>query len=164
LIVTSGGPAPIDQDDDVSYELADLLGTTTEAMADEIGAGWRRAPLTSDKQLYPWDDRPRRAWFVSGQPLQVMIGVGHGDVWVAEPDVQWHDHRPVLAPAPTLATHALATIGTGGPLRDAVQRAEQQRRATFGYCRYCRELTAPEHQFADDVCQGCSSRFLGVVF
>jgi hypothetical protein len=28
---------------------------------------------------------------------------------------------------------------------------------------YCRELTAPEHQFADDVCQGCSSRYLGVL-
>ena len=153
----------MDPYDDVSHVLADLLGTTADAMADEIGGGWRHAPAPdSDEQ--PGSDDQRRSWFVSGEPLQVMVGVGHRDVCVAEPEIQWRGHIPVLVPATILGTHALATIGAGGPLRDAVHEAQERRRATFRYCRYCRRLTAPEHQFGDDICQGCSAQFLSVTY
>jgi hypothetical protein len=42
--------------------------------------------------------------------------------------------------------------------------AQEARGRQFTKCRYCGERVAPEHRYSRNVCQGCSSSQLGVVY
>jgi hypothetical protein len=48
----------------------------------------------------------------------------------------------------------------GGCVKDAARR----RRKGLRKCRYCMERTPAEHRFAPDVCSGCATEHLGVVY
>ncbi len=145
-------------DDDVTHVLAELLATPADILVEQIGGGWRRVPASDT------DEPPDRTWFVSGHPPQVMIGVGRADVCVAEAAAQWYGHLPELAPGAILTIHDRTTALAAATLSAAVGEAEQRRRATFRYCRYCRRLVAPEHLFSEDTCHICATRFQGVVY
>ena len=51
-----------------------------------------------------------------------------------------------------------------GRLADAVDDAFAAKRPSLVICRYCGALVAPEHALDDDICHGCGTRFLGVVY
>jgi hypothetical protein len=42
--------------------------------------------------------------------------------------------------------------------------ALKQRKSEFKICRYCGRKFPPEHMHASDVCQGCATKHLGVVY
>lgn len=42
--------------------------------------------------------------------------------------------------------------------------ALKQRKNEFRKCRYCERKFPPEHMHASDVCQGCATKHLGVVY
>lgn len=48
-------------------------------------------------------------------------------------------------------------------LRAAIEEAAAERRNEFSPCRFCGEIVPIEHRL-DDVCHGCASQHLGVVF
>lgn len=49
-------------------------------------------------------------------------------------------------------------------LSDCFQAALKKRQSEFKKCRYCGETVPPEHRFSRDVCHGCASRHIGVVY
>src|SRR6478672_11842100 len=76
-------------------ELAAQLGVAPDLLAAVVGPGWDRVPRQVPSGTGTDDD----GWFVSGEPLQVMLRVRSGAVQVALPDVEWHGPgTPVIVP------------------------------------------------------------------
>ena len=79
------------------------------------------------------------------------------------PTVEWHGpHAPAASSrrwkrvrARDLSDERIAE------LLIAARRARQRQ---FRRCRYCGERVPPEHRIDDDVCHGCASKHLHVVF
>ena len=140
---------------DGTPDLARALRLDLAEAVRTLGAGWQA--LGTQEQ-----DDDEVAWFVAGEPAQVMVGVGREYVrvscpreavgrrpWVRtgppEPDAlvgmrTWWDHRLV------------------GWLVGAVAEAQRRRRRSFVYCHYCRKLTAPEAS-RGIACSACAARY-----
>lgn len=52
----------------------------------------------------------------------------------------------------------------GDKLWHKLALAKQKREEEFRECRYCGQRVPPEHRIGEDVCHGCASTHLGVVF
>jgi hypothetical protein len=135
-------------DDD---ELALLLVVTTRELTEAIGRLWRR-----ERNLGTPDTD--RIWFVGGEPMQVLLGIGFEDLVVGTPTLQWAI-TPHLAMDEEIARLPLTL---NPQVVEAVTRAQEIRRAQFAFCRRCRRLTAPENGGSN--CHGCMQQLDGVVF
>jgi hypothetical protein len=146
-------------------DLAKFLGVGPEDLGRTIGHGWFvvRTPDHED-DLYLDIAEP---WFVSGEPLQVMIRAGGPSVIVAVPAVRWDGPgTPQI-----VAEEAVAEFPTDGldldELAAAVWECSVRARRDFRWCHLCREVVGPWHLFDDSpmpVCQDCASRYHGVVY
>lgn len=56
--------------------------------------------------------------------------------------------------------HEMTDIEIISLLNDALK----QRKSELKECRYCGRKFLPEHRYADDVCQSCAEKHLGVVY
>ncbi|QVT81448.1 hypothetical protein ENKNEFLB_03858 [Nocardioides aquaticus] len=158
---------------DALDELAARLGWETRDLADVIGAGWRRSEATPDHDfdldpsggldpddLLPLDVTP---WHVAGDPAQLMARVFAHGVFLASPEGVWAggthglEHRP--GPPVYVPAHELSDRGP-----EVVRGIVAGRRRSFRWCRYCRSPQAPETRWEPDVCHGCASSWLGVVY
>jgi hypothetical protein len=90
-----------------------------------------------------------------------MLGVGELDVQIATPEPYW-TITPRLRFGEIVGSCDRFPATDMDALSEAVREAQNRRRASFTYCRYCRRLTAPEH--GGEACHGCSSRYFGVVY
>lgn len=106
------------------------------------------------------------AWFVAGEPPQVMLGVpvdSNSDAYVTchTAEVDWDCHTPYLEPGRLIGSGTIrdATVW----LPEAVLAAQRARRRRFRWCPLCRTLTAPEN-LTDGVCHGCATKHRGVTY
>lgn len=133
-------------------QLADRLGLPVSELVEVLGAGW-----------FAFSNPSGEAWFMAGDPPRSMVRVTAEDVRVAMPRGRWAGpgeltYEPVDEQRFSWSNLDLRQIAV------AVRVAEQRRRRSFRYCRYCRDPIAPEHRFEPNICQGCASTWLGVVY
>ena len=83
--------------------------------------------------------QPSWWWTGPGTPLLVRRRVGSIEIPVDEPNA-------------------------ASEVVEAIAKIRRARRASFMRCRFCGHGFAPEQRFEDDVCHGCASEHLGVVY
>lgn len=117
-------------------ELAALLHVAYADLVRALGAGWRREVEA--------EDRDGVAWFVSGEPAQVSIGVQGPWFVLTRPATAWGVHRP----GPLMSDEPRFTRDDVLHLADVVAEATEaiasRRRRSFRWCRTCRCVSAPE--------------------
>jgi hypothetical protein len=141
-----------------------LLEVTPARLIAVAGARWEQLDQVGDPDerslVHP---TPDSAWFVAGDPVQVLLRVSlfseRLDCHVAE--VTWHGHEPRVAAGRRTGTGSRSEVVTWLP--SALQAAQTARRRSFRWCRYCRVQTAPEHM-NDGVCHGCMTTYQATVF
>lgn len=132
-------------------ELALLLQAPTRDLVDAIGGRWIRS------RHYRVEDTTR-IWFLSGEPMQVIIGVGPDDLVVGTPTLRW-----AITPSLVMEEQTARLPRELSPaVAEAATRAQEIRRAQFTYCRTCRSFTAPENGGSN--CHGCMQQVGGVAF
>jgi hypothetical protein len=150
----------------VTEYLAQTLDLSVEEFVQAFGAGWQPLPddgvnLDSDPSGMGNIFGP---WYVTGEPFQMTLRPRGDRVELGVPVGQWTGSHRV-----SWESHDRHTLdGTGPDLLQAappvVANLLKRRRSKFRYCRYCRQLTAPEQRSERDVCYGCSSTWQGVIY
>ena len=94
----------------------------------------------------------------------VRVGRAEGE-WVDPGTLVWSVTEPVvvLASVGREASDAEVAVMLSA-LTHAIDHAYEAKRPQLVTCRYCGTLVAPEHAVSDDMCQGCGSRILGIVY
>ena len=148
-----------ERDDTVTRTLAEQLDLPVQEFIEVFGAGWQALPNAEhdfDALVGPW--------FIAGDPFQLMLRIRPDleAVDVARPKGILAGHSLVWRPSPDGNTIPLGSrlLETAGPIVNAILK---RRRQSFRYCRYCRQITAPENRIDADLCQGCASTWQGVV-
>ncbi|SOC50275.1 hypothetical protein SAMN05660748_3017 [Blastococcus aggregatus] len=117
-------------------ELAALLDVGHSEVVRALGAGWRRESGTVTHDGV--------AWFVSGEPAQVAIGVQGPWFVLARPISSWGEQRPgpLMSDGPRFTRDDVLHLP--GVVADASERIASSRRRSFRWCRTCRRVSAPE--------------------
>ena len=138
---------------DVTHHLADMLGLEIGRFADLFGAGWRPS-------AEPFDVT---GWHLSGEPVQLMIRVFENGVFLARPEGVWRHGTSRLSYRECDQVY-VARQGFTEPARIAelIRSLVGPRRHSFRYCRFCRELHAPEELWEADVCRACAVEWFAV--
>ena len=145
----------------VTAGIAELVGRDELDVALQLGGGWRTAEIEYDPRVtlgLAADDV-----YVLGEPLQlVALRLYDGLRWsVGAAGIEWAGHTPIL----TITQGVLFGPGDDLEVKAAeVRRLLLARRRSFRYCEICACPTAPEYRENDNVCHGCSSEWLNVVY
>jgi hypothetical protein len=117
-------------------ELTTLLDVGYAEVVRALGGGWRRESGA--------DRHDGVAWFVSGEPAQVAIGVQGPWFVLARPAGASNEHRlgPLMGDKPRFTRDDVLHLPD--VVADAVEAIASRRRRSFRWCRTCRRVTAPE--------------------
>ena len=149
--------------------LARDLGWDATEFADLFGGAWRlaeSAPVFHDFDADPsgGGGLPLGSWHVLGEPPQLMLRLSPWNgVFLARPEGVWAGgtHRLEYH---AVDEHYLPDDRLEVEAAGVVRRLVTARRRTFRYCPYCLEQVPPERRAEADVCMGCASSWLGVVY
>ncbi len=137
--------------------------------ADLRRGGWTDADLRSAGLLPPGATPDPVAWFVAGEPPQLMLGFAPaGPVLLARPEPRWDGRLPVLDPADAVEVPVLP--GCDDPDGDAGLAVRQvrdgRRRRARRRLTHCVICLRPVHRAATThgACHGCAGTWLGFVF
>ena len=105
---------------------------------------------------------------VAGEPSLVAVLVSEDGVVVSTAGKRWEGSYTLVPDYQQFGRLAWSDLPDAmaeklEAVRTLVDLAIAVRRATFRTCRYCGRSVPPEFHHADDVCQGCAERQLGVV-
>ncbi len=132
--------------------LADLLGVRYADVVRALGTGWRREGAADDLVQ----------WFVSGKPAQVAVGVEGPWFVLARPLTRWGE-RTELQPADRREFSRNDLLWLPEVVAETAEAIAARRRRSFRWCRYCRQVHAPEWFLgATGVCRQCASVLDGV--
>jgi hypothetical protein len=129
-------------------ELAGLLGVGYADVVRALGAGWSRESAAGGS-----DDV---AWFVSGRPAQVSVGVQGPWFVLARPITSWGEDRPgpLSEDGPRFTQDDLRYWPD--VVAEAAEAIASRRRRSFRWCRTCRQVSAPESFVASTgTCRSC---------
>ena len=130
-------------------ELAGLIGVGHADVVRALGTGWRRE-IAADG-----DDGV--AWFVSGEPAQVSIGVQGPWFVLARPLTAEGEQRPgpLMADGPRFTRDDVLHLPD--VVADAAEDIASRQRRSFRWCRTCRRVHAPESFTGSaGVCRRCA--------
>lgn len=138
---------------DVSAQLAARLAMAPLEFVDIFGAAWRPVEVVGEESVAA---DAGSQWFVSGDPVQLMLRVYPHGVFLARPEGVWHHGAGGLA----YRQRDQVFVDLGGihdldRLREMIDRLVRLRRTTFGYCRCCRKIVGPELLSDAHTCQDC---------
>lgn len=145
----------------VTAGIAELIQRDEYDVAMLLGGGWKISEIEFDPRVtlgLVADDV-----FVLGEPLQlVALRLYEGLRWsIGAAGVEWATQIPIL----TMRQGVLFYPGDELEAKAAeVRRLLLARRRSFRYCTICACPTAPEYRYDADICQGCSSDWLNVVY
>lgn len=133
--------------------LAEAFGMTQQAFLERFGQFQQFD--AEDLQ----EDQEGIAWWYSGHPAQVLLGVDRGGrMWLAEPRLSFEGPRPVIIPI------RVTPIDVGHGAAELVKAAAVRTRRRFRYCPQCRVAAPPEaYNTGIGVCDDCAAR-RGAVF
>ena len=158
-------------DDSDATQLSQRLHVGPRELVEAIGGPWhivRRSPegeISTPGTLFVGRAGPAVAILVGDDPIpEVSVGTAEGG-WPDPGTLEWTMGRTLVrlqavapqAPDPVVAVF-LERLG------DAVDDAFAAKRPSLVICRYCGALVAPEHALGDEMCHGCGSRLLGIVY
>lgn len=159
----------IDESD--ATQLSQRLHVGPRELVEAIGGPWRivqRSPedeASAPGTLFVGRAGPSVAILVDDDPVpQVTVGIAEGR-WRDPGTLEWSLGGPVVR-LRAVTVHATdAEVATllerlGGAVDDAFAA----KRPSLVICRYCGALVAPEHALGDEMCHGCGSRLLGIVY
>ncbi|WP_233489444.1 hypothetical protein [Blastococcus sp. TF02-09] len=129
-------------------ELSGLLGVTHRDVIRALGAGWRREASAGGQEGV--------AWFVSGEPAQVAVGVQSSRFVLDRPLTSWDDVRPgpLMADGPRFTREDLLDDPQG--VAWVAEDIASRRRRSFRWCRTCRRSTPPESFVgSQSACERC---------
>ena len=130
--------------------LAELLGVGYADVVRALGTGWRRETA---------DEGPDGvAWFASGEPSQVAIGVQGPWFVLARPLSAWDEHHtgPLMSDGTRFTRDDVLHLPD--MVADAAEAIASRRRRSFRWCRCCRQGHAPESCAGSaGMCQDCVS-------
>jgi hypothetical protein len=129
-------------------ELSGLLGVTHLEVVRALGAGWRREAVVGGQEDV--------AWFVSGEPAQLAVGVQGPWFVLARPLTSWDEVRPgpLMAEGPRFTREDLLDDPHG--VAWVAEDIASRRRRSFRWCRSCRRSTAPESFVgSQSACERC---------
>lgn len=135
-------------------ELTELLDVGYADLVRALGAGWRRESGAGTQDGV--------AWFVSGQPAQVAIGVQGPWFVLARPLTSWGEHRPgpLMGEEPRFTRDDVLHLP--GVVSDAAETIAARRRRSFRWCRTCRLVSAPESFVGSaGTCRRCAEFAVG---
>lgn len=131
-------------------ELADLLGVRHADVVRALGTGWR--------QEDPFEAANGVRWFVSGEPVQVAVGVQGPSFVLARPLTRWEEGGLDLQPADRREFSRDDLLHFPGLVAEAADEIASRRRRSFRWCRCCRQVRPPEWFIgAVRVCQRCEA-------
>jgi hypothetical protein len=113
-------------------ELAELLGVRHLDVVRALGTGWRPESLAGERN----DVR----WFVSGEPVQVAVGVQGPWFTLARPLTRWGEERLDLQPADRREFGRDDLLHFPGLVAEAADAIASRRRRSFRWCRCCEWL------------------------
>jgi hypothetical protein len=126
-------------------ELATLLGVDFADVVRGLGTGWRR------ERMGFLDDGV--AWFVSGEPAQLAVGVDGPRFLLAAPRTGWGEQRS----GEHLEFHRDELLHLPEVVAEAAEAIASRRRRSFRWCRRCREVQAPESYVGSArMCEPCA--------
>ena len=104
-----------------------------------------------------------------GVPGEVIVTLEEdGDISVSELGVHWFGVALPVAfrrvKGEVRIPLSASLVERSEQVADAVQELRRRRRSRFRRCARCTEMTPPEWWLGDGHCQGCASKYLGVVF
>lgn len=112
---------------------------------------------------------PPTAQIRLGDPGEVIVTLEEGgDISVSEFGVRWFGVALPVAyrrlKGEVRIPLSASRVARSEQVADAVQELRRRRRGRFRRCTRCTEMTPPEWWLGDGHCQGCASKYLGVVF
>ncbi|WP_104526011.1 hypothetical protein [Blastococcus atacamensis] len=129
-------------------ELAGLLGVEHADVVRALGSGWRREPGTTGEDGV--------AWFVSGEPAQVAIGIQAPWFVLDRPAAAWGEVRqgPLMGEGHRFTRDDVLHLPD--VVADAAEVIASRRRRSFRWCRTCRRVAPPETFSASaGACEQC---------
>lgn len=142
-------------DGEVLAELARMLGADSRDVA---------AALPTPTSEIDIDDPDGTRWLACGDPALVLVGIRSDEVVIAEPEVRWSGHTPVLQVRAESAVLSDPSQQTTAHLERAASAVADERLRRFHECVDCGESNPPEWMTSGRLCHGCAQRHHGVVF
>lgn len=158
-------------DDSDATQLSQRLHVGPRELVDAVGGPWFVVRRSSEEEiaepgtLFVGRAGPSVAILVSDDPVpEVAAGQAVG-TWPTPATLEWSLGEPAvrLRAVPPQAPDA-EVVTFLERLGGAVDDAFAAKRPQLVICRYCGALVAPEHALGDEMCHGCGSRLLGIVY
>jgi hypothetical protein len=138
--------------------IAEVLGLPDDDVLRALGGGWR--PVED-----PLLGLQSGGWFVTGEPMQVLLGVGGSTLTLARVVLRWDGPGTVTMGATDERELAREDVLYQPELlAETVEELARKSRKTFRWCRTCRTVNRPEHMNDRLECMACASEFRGAVY
>ena len=136
--------------------IAEVLEVPDDDVLRALGGGWR---ATED----PLRSRHSGGWFVTGEPEQVLLGVGGSTLTLARVVLRWDGPGTLTTSATDEREFAREDVlYQPDLLAETVEEMARKSRKTFRWCRTCRTVNRPELMERFD-CMACASEYRGAV-
>ncbi|WP_369140947.1 hypothetical protein [Modestobacter versicolor] len=139
--------------------IAEALDVSEDDVLRALGGGWRPVELAADT---PGRRRPLIGWFVSGEPMQVLLRVAGSTFTVSRLDLRW-DGPGTTSIHPTHEREFAREDVEFQPslVAETVEDLAVRSRRTFRWCRTCRIVKRLEHMAARLECMACAADYRG---
>jgi hypothetical protein len=142
--------------------IADMLDVSDDDVLRALGGGWRPIELGSGE--YPVLSQ-HSGWFVTGEPMQVLLGVGGSTLTLARIVLRWDGPGTASVNATEERQFAREDVLYQPELLvETLEEMASKSRKTFRWCRTCRTANRPEHMQDRLECMACASEYRGVVY
>jgi hypothetical protein len=147
---------------EVLRRIAQALDLPVDDVLGALGGGWRPIELgVGEVHLR----RPSADWFVSGEPMQVLLGVAGPTLTLARIVLRWDGPGTESIDATEQREFAREdVIFQPGLVADAIEELARRSRRSFRWCRTCRTLSRPEHMNDRVDCMACAATYRHVVY
>ena len=142
--------------------IAQSLLVSDDDVLRALGGGWR--PIALGSAEHPLLSSHSGGWFVTGEPMQVLLGVAGSTLTLARPVLSWNEPATVWVDATAEREFAREDVLYRPELLvEIVEEMARKSRKTFRWCRICRTVNRPEYMNGRLECMACSSEYRGVM-
>src|SRR4051794_87284 len=142
--------------------IAESLLASDDDVLGALGGGWRPIELGSGD--YPVLSQ-HSGWFVTGEPMQVLLGVGGPTLTLARIVLRWDGPGTPSVHATEEREFAREDLLHQPELLvETPEEMARKSRKAFRWCRTCRTANRPEDMHERLECMSCASEYRGWVF
>ena len=139
--------------------IAEVLEVPDDDVLRALGGGWRPVELGSAERPYSG------GWFVTGDPEQVLLGLGGSTLTLARINLRWDGPGTLTTSATDEREFAREDVLYQPELlAETVEEMARKSRKTFRWCRTCRTVNRPELMHDRFDCMDCASEHRCAVY